>query len=350
MRPAFAQNKIDNMLIEGNQIKCGDATRECFKVQSKNTAGKKLRDISCLILETADTQRFLDLYKNLRNKKDMLAFVDRWNPIPYGDYTVYEPEDLKQIEGTKIVTDYVNADLRLNNEQTTDLEKQMLEALKKNPRLDRILVQIKGLEEDFVLDIKEKEPYKNPKKVETKELPYCLMYKNYCAALRKEAAEHFEKALKDYGRKMGTNYAYRSYQLQAKQGYEHQKNAKCQSIAEPGYSQHQLGLAIDIKDSSAINWLNKNAGKYGFTLAFPQDGCEATGYKYEWWHWRYVTPYGAQMEKEFFTQKYDIDAEETEEKAETEKDIRQRRRESTQLYAAPQHAMLSFLNKCFNTD
>jgi LAS superfamily LD-carboxypeptidase LdcB len=321
MRPALAQDKIeiDNMLIEGNQIKCGDITKECFTVQSKNTAGKKLQDLPCLVLETVNTERFLDLYKNLRDKKDMLAFVDRWNPIPYG--MAYEPEDLKQIEGTQITTDYINADLQLKNKQKRNVKKQMRKALKENPQLDYIPVEIKGLEGNFVLDTKEKNPHQNPKKVETKELRYCLVYKDCGVALRKEAAEQFEKALKDYGRKMGTSYAYRSYELQRQQGYERQRNVSCQSVAEPGYSQHQLGLAIDIRGPADINWLNKNADKYGFTLSFPRNGCEATGYRYESWHWRYVTPQGAQMEKEFFGK-----------------------------YAAPQHAMLSFLNKCFQID
>jgi len=73
-------------------------------------------------------------------------------------------------------------------------------------------------------------------------------------------------------------------------------------IAEPGLSEHQLGTAIDLTDSS-INfagvddrfadskggkWLQANAYKYGFTMSFPEGKQNITGFTYEPWHWRYI--------------------------------------------------------------
>lgn len=73
-------------------------------------------------------------------------------------------------------------------------------------------------------------------------------------------------------------------------------------IAEPGLSEHQLGTAIDLTDSS-INfagvddrfadskggkWLQTNAYKYGFTMSFPKGKQNITGFTYEPWHWRFV--------------------------------------------------------------
>ncbi len=77
--------------------------------------------------------------------------------------------------------------------------------------------------------------------------------------------------------------------------------------ARPGTSQHQLGTAIDfgsITDEYAFTpsgmWLLDNAWKYGFSLSYP-DGYEyLTGYRYECWHFRYITPAGAKLQRDFF--------------------------------------------------
>lgn len=65
-------------------------------------------------------------------------------------------------------------------------------------------------------------------------------------------------------------------------------------VAEPGTSEHQLGLALDIiaefdADSTATwNWLRDNAWRYGFILRYPADKVDLTGIDYEPWHFRYV--------------------------------------------------------------
>jgi len=65
-------------------------------------------------------------------------------------------------------------------------------------------------------------------------------------------------------------------------------------VAEPGTSEHQLGLAVDIiaeydADSTATwQWLQENAWRYGFILRYPADKVDITGISYEPWHFRYV--------------------------------------------------------------
>lgn len=78
-------------------------------------------------------------------------------------------------------------------------------------------------------------------------------------------------------------------------------------VARPGASQHQLGTAIDIDsvEDSFVNtkeyaWLQKNACKYGFSLSFPKGQEEKTGYMFESWHYRYITPDGCRIQKEHF--------------------------------------------------
>lgn len=71
-----------------------------------------------------------------------------------------------------------------------------------------------------------------------------------------------------------------------------------QFSADQGYSEHQLGTAVDLittglggqltdafANTEAYQWLLDNAYKYGFTLSYPQGNAY---YIYEPWHWRFV--------------------------------------------------------------
>ncbi|MDP3996706.1 MAG: M15 family metallopeptidase [bacterium] len=70
-----------------------------------------------------------------------------------------------------------------------------------------------------------------------------------------------------------------------------------QFSADQGYSEHQLGTAVDFtnlqmgasfsgfENSSEYEWLKQNAYKYGFALSYPENN---SYYKFEPWHWRFV--------------------------------------------------------------
>lgn len=70
-----------------------------------------------------------------------------------------------------------------------------------------------------------------------------------------------------------------------------------QFSADQGYSEHQLGTAVDFttdnigggfggfQNTEAYEWLNKNAYKYGFVLSYPEGNAY---YQFEPWHWRFV--------------------------------------------------------------
>ncbi|MEA2715214.1 MAG: zinc D-Ala-D-Ala carboxypeptidase [Candidatus Parcubacteria bacterium] len=68
--------------------------------------------------------------------------------------------------------------------------------------------------------------------------------------------------------------------------------------ADQGYSEHQLGTAVDMittgmggvldekfDQTAAYGWLRDNAYKYGFALSYPKNNGY---YVYEPWHWRFV--------------------------------------------------------------
>ncbi len=75
-----------------------------------------------------------------------------------------------------------------------------------------------------------------------------------------------------------------------------------ESVAIPGHSEHQLGLAVDISGASLKyslptktfelspegKWLEANSYKYGFIESYPKGKESITGYIYEPWHYRYV--------------------------------------------------------------
>ncbi len=98
--------------------------------------------------------------------------------------------------------------------------------------------------------------------------------------------------------------AYRSYddQVQTYNEMLAQNPKLISTVAQPGYSEHQLGTAIDFgaiksgNNATAVGfantvqsqWLAANAYKYGFAQSFPANGVTTTGYVYEPWHWRYI--------------------------------------------------------------
>lgn len=63
-----------------------------------------------------------------------------------------------------------------------------------------------------------------------------------------------------------------------------------QWVAVPGYSEHQLGIAVDINGATydVYLWLQENSYKYGFIFRYPGNRTEITGTAEEVWHYRYV--------------------------------------------------------------
>lgn len=88
-------------------------------------------------------------------------------------------------------------------------------------------------------------------------------------------------------------------------------NITAQNIAVPGQSEHETGLAADIKTTTwqgeiteefentpEFDWLNENAWKYGYILRYPKDKQDITKITYEPWHYRFVGLYYAEKIRE----------------------------------------------------
>jgi D-alanyl-D-alanine carboxypeptidase len=104
---------------------------------------------------------------------------------------------------------------------------------------------------------------------------------------------------------------YRSYSAQAiaRQKWAEAEPERVNILsAPPGFSEHQLGTVVDFgspelpeivgqedvefhtyfyKTSEGL-WLADNAHKYGYTLSYPFEAIETTGFFWEPWHYRYV--------------------------------------------------------------
>lgn len=109
-----------------------------------------------------------------------------------------------------------------------------------------------------------------------------------CSPYRTDASQVsiFERHVKAYMNK-GLNYI-DSFKLAS------------QEATVPGYSEHQVGLSIDIYTAShmilddaygeteAGRWLAENCSDYGFILRYPKGKEYITSIGYEPWHFRYV--------------------------------------------------------------
>jgi D-alanyl-D-alanine carboxypeptidase len=140
-------------------------------------------------------------------------------------------------------------------------------------------------------------------------VPLNMMMPGRTGYLRKGSSDAFEMlnkaALEETGFDLRIRSAYRSFGSQCRtfdfwveqKGLEHAKRFS----AEPGRSQHQLGTTIDITseglgfknssehvDAPEYEWLEANAHRFGYTLAYPRGQEHVTGYGYEPWHYRYI--------------------------------------------------------------
>lgn len=93
---------------------------------------------------------------------------------------------------------------------------------------------------------------------------------------------------------------YRSYEYQDGLYNKYLKTDPLEVVdtysARAGHSEHQTGLAIDIRSNSHwytltdddYEWMKNNSYKYGFIIRYPKGNSEITGYKEEPWHIRYI--------------------------------------------------------------
>ena len=128
--------------------------------------------------------------------------------------------------------------------------------------------------------------------------------------VEKALREMAQASLKD-GVRLLVSSTYRSYEYQKNlfaywvkvDGLEEAERES----ARPGTSQHQLGVAIDFgsitddfADTEMGKWIYANGEKFGWSLSFPKQYEDITGYRWESWHFRYIGVPACQMQKKWF--------------------------------------------------
>lgn len=169
-----------------------------------------------------------------------------------------------------------------------------------------------GLDLEFYSQI---ETIKNPDSYTTLLNKYRAIPENYAPndltslsinsnyKLRKAAADAYEKlqsaALIDNIRFYPFSaYRTKAYQNNLYTNYVKRdgKNAADTYSARPRHSEHELGLAVDIRSESLkdnltdhdYEWMLNNAYKYGFIIRYAKGTTKITGYIEEPWHLRYL--------------------------------------------------------------
>ena len=118
----------------------------------------------------------------------------------------------------------------------------------------------------------------------------------------RDALQAMMDACTNAGYYCGINNTYRSYATQKymwdvrierrmNEGmtYEEAVAYTGRSVALPGHSEHQTGLAVDVDTSDAgKEWLMEHCWEYGFILRYPDGKRSVTGIIFEPWHYRYV--------------------------------------------------------------
>ena len=131
---------------------------------------------------------------------------------------------------------------------------------------------------------------------------------SYVNRLNKRAYKFFKRMQKDAkkgGYLIYIDSSYRTYEYQKllfddmvnKKGLEYTLS----SVAKPGCSEHQTGLAIDIlfmrdgelietfeDEEPELEWVKNNCYKYGYILRYPKGKEDLTGFMFEPWHFRFV--------------------------------------------------------------
>lgn len=133
-----------------------------------------------------------------------------------------------------------------------------------------------------------------------------------------DALTKMYEAAKKEGLELVVNSAYRSYQTQVETMADFERRFgglyANEYVAQPGASEHQTGLGIDLTSQSVVEgkkitfgdtdeykWVIKNCADYGFVIRFENGTDDITGIAHEPWHLRYV---GTDVAKEIVKNKW----------------------------------------------
>ena len=110
------------------------------------------------------------------------------------------------------------------------------------------------------------------------------------------ASGYRSKKKQEENRKNNIDFLIKTEKMTLKQAIEETNRY----FAEPGKSEHETGLAVDIlsedfnrfdegfADTDAGKWVAEHGPEFGFIIRYPKDKVDTTGKAYEPWHLRYL--------------------------------------------------------------
>lgn len=230
------------------------------------------KDISNYLTLNYFVEENLDRYIKYENNENKLNSIYDTSKIK-NDYNY---EDTVTFVNAYLDKDYYTNDINLTNEEAD--------------KVDVIVNKYYKLSKDYV-----------PSDLTKINSKFAL---NNNQKLRKDAATKFEEMATDasnQGFNISAGSTYRSYDYQfnlynryvEQDGFDEAETYS----ARAGYSEHQLGLAVDVlngrneylsEDDKEYTYLIDNSYKYGFILRYPRGKEYITGYMFEDWHFRYL--------------------------------------------------------------
>ena len=227
------------------------------------------------ILNTGDEISIKDFLN-----KDKIANISDFLSFPYAKLSLLDRYiEYKKINGVKYETAVTYVNIGLDEDFFTNYK------IIDNYNDEMLVNKYNALSENYI-----------PENLEFFPKEYCS---SSCPQDKKNVVEAYIKmynAIKEEGLKIMVNSGYRSYKEQDELYEKYTKlYGKNYNVAKAGFSEHQTGLAIDLKAGSSNtfkgskeeNWIRENGYKYGFILRYESNKANITGYD-EPWHIRYV--------------------------------------------------------------
>lgn len=236
------------------------------------------------------------IYEKLEDEEiDFLTnytYID--NLKSYLDYEIFKAENLDRYINYKNKEE--NADLSYKDiilKVNMDLDKEFYDNPKTIENTDDLLVLVNKynkLPDDYEA--------KDLEQIDSK-FTVSDMY------LNKTAKNAFEEMCSDAKSinliiKAVSTYRTKNYQQKLYNDYVNTKGLQYAEdySARPRHSEHETGLAVDVRgglsaytlfeNTEEYKWVKQNAHTYGFIVRYQEDKEAITGYNYESWHLRYV--------------------------------------------------------------
>lgn len=285
----------------------------------KNPNIEYTQTIKTMIMENQFQEKFLSAYYEINyvEKENWAILVNNlleknYTPLEINNIFEYlNDTNIQQLSNSEYIElgDYV----KVSNVEVDKIARYKKYQNQNNTSYEETVTKVNiGLDKDFYEEIKTIE---NPDSYTVLVNKYRALPEDYIPMdltslsinpnmkLRKNAAEAYEKLqnaalldqviiipfstyrTKDYQNTLYTNYINR----------DGQKQADTYS-ARPRHSEHETGLAVDIKSNTLIDnltendykWMLNNSYKYGFIVRYAYATSAITGYMEEPWHLRYV--------------------------------------------------------------